>query len=104
MPSNSEKALLQAVAHQPVFVGIDDSGFDFRFYWNGIFNEDCTTYLDHAVTVIGNGTTTDGTKHWLLKNSWGISWGESGYMRMKRDINAREGLWGIAMEASYPTA
>nr|AJD78147.1 cysteine proteinase SAG12H1 [Hevea brasiliensis]AJF19705.1 cysteine proteinase [Hevea brasiliensis] len=104
VPSNNEKALLQAVANQPVSVAIDGSAYDFRFYKTGVFNGDCSTYLDHAVTAIGYGTSKDGSKYWLLKNSWGTSWGEGGYMRMQRDVSAREGLCGIAMKASYPTA
>lgn len=104
VPSNNEKALLQAVANQPVSVAIDGSSYDFRFYSSGVFNGDCTTYLDHAVTAIGYGTAGDGTKYWLIKNSWGTSWGEGGYMMMQRDVSAKEGLCGIAMKASYPTA
>lgn len=50
----------------------------------------------------GCGTTLDGTKYWIVKNSWGAEWGEHGYIRMLRGTNAKEGLCGIAMEASYP--
>lgn len=51
---------------------------------------------------MGYGTTDDGTKYWMVKNSWGAEWGEEGYIRMERGISAKEGLCGIAMEASYP--
>ncbi|PRQ29154.1 putative fruit bromelain [Rosa chinensis] len=70
----------------------------------GVFTGTCGTNLDHGVAVVGYGTSSDGTKYWLVKNSWGTGWGESGYVRMQRDVPAMEGLCGIAMNASYPTA
>lgn len=104
VPQNNEDALLQAAANQPVSVGIDGSDINFRNYQSGILTGECGTEITHAVTLVGYGTSEDGTKYWLIKNSWGTSWGEGGYMRIQRDIDAPEGLCGIAKLASYPTA
>ncbi|KAM3684945.1 hypothetical protein ACJW31_11G081500 [Castanea mollissima] len=104
VPSNNEGALLQAVAIQPVSVALEGFGPDFRFYSSGIFTGQCGADLNHAVTIIGYGTSDDGTNYWLLKNSWGVNWGENGYMRILRYSGAPEGLCGLAQKASFPVA
>lgn len=52
--------------------------------------------------MVGYGATRDGTKYWIVKNSWGTDWGEQGYIRMERGTQSEGGICGIAMEASYP--
>ncbi|KAK2632903.1 hypothetical protein EUGRSUZ_L00918 [Eucalyptus grandis] len=103
VPSN-EDDMLKAVAMQPVSAALDASGDVFKNYVGGVFTGPCEADLNHAVTVVGYGTDTDGTKYWLIRNSWDVSWGESGYMRLQRDSGVEGGLCGIASKVSYPVA
>ncbi|KAL1820798.1 hypothetical protein ACET3Z_015667 [Daucus carota] len=99
---NDEAQLLEAVAAQPVSVGICGSERDFQLYSKGIFSGPCSTYLDHAVLIVGYGSE-DGVDYWILKNSWGKQWGMDGYMYMQRNNGNSQGICGINMMASYPT-
>jgi len=96
-----ESALQVAVAQQPVSVAIDASQPSFQFYKSGVYYEpQCSSLtLDHGVLVVGYGTQGS-SDYWLVKNSWGTSWGMEGYILMSRN---RDNNCGIASEASYPT-
>ncbi|XP_020590937.1 low-temperature-induced cysteine proteinase [Phalaenopsis equestris] len=102
VPSHNEKLLLQAVATQPVSVGICGSERAFQLYSKGIFTGPCSTSLDHAVLIVGYGSN-NGVDYWILKNSWGTSWGINGYMHMLRNGGTTQGVCGINMLASFPT-
>uniref|UniRef100_A0A7C8ZKQ6 Phospholipase A(2) n=2 Tax=Opuntia streptacantha TaxID=393608 RepID=A0A7C8ZKQ6_OPUST len=101
VPENDEKALRKALTNQPVSVAIEGGGRDFQLYESGIFSGKCGTALDHGVAAVGYGTE-NGVDYWIVRNSWGSSWGEGGYVRMQRNIESKTGICGIAMEASYP--
>ncbi|KAG6658019.1 ervatamin-B-like [Carya illinoinensis] len=101
VPANNEKKLQAAVAHQPVSVAVDASSREFQFYSKGIFSGHCGTELNHGVAAVGYGEE-GGNKYWLVKNSWSTDWGESGYIKLRRDLKNKHGTCGIAMEASYP--
>ena len=83
----------------PISVAIDVES-DFQFYKSGFFEtKDCsTTELDHAVTAVGFGKTADGRKYYIIKNSWGTSWGEDGYIYYSAEI---PNMCGIAEDACY---
>ncbi|KAF4392584.1 hypothetical protein G4B88_015227 [Cannabis sativa] len=104
VPENNENALLKAVAKQPVTAFVNSEGKEFRLYSSGVFTGSCGTTLDHVVLIVGYGQVEDGTKYWVIKNSWGEQWGEKGYMRIQRNYGPAQGKCGIAMSASYPIA
>ncbi|KAK7312850.1 hypothetical protein VNO77_37037 [Canavalia gladiata] len=69
----------------------------FRRCFSGIYGKQ----LNHGVTIVGYGEV-NGDKYWIVKISWGADWGESGYVRMKRDTIGKADTCGIAKKASYP--
>lgn len=103
VPANNQVALLEAVALGPVSIAIEADTRVFQSYSSGVITSaDCGTNLDHGVMIAGYGVE-GGVKYWLVKNSWGTSWGENGYVKIARsDSTNDKGICGIAMEASFP--
>lgn len=98
---NSESDLQQALLINPVSVAIEADQFTFQFYSSGVLTADCGTNLDHGVLLVGYGNL-DGVDYWKIKNSWGKSWGQEGYILLARNVTQPEGQCGITMMASYP--
>ncbi|XP_060193081.1 cysteine protease XCP2-like isoform X2 [Lycium barbarum] len=100
-----ETALLCAVAQQPVSVGIDATSADFQLYRGGIYDGSCSSSpddLSHGVLIVGYGSEGD-DDYWIIKNSWGTSWGMEGYGYIRRKSDLPYGVCGINSMASYPT-
>jgi len=103
VPQNQEAQLIAAVNKQPVSVAIEADHSSFQLYKSGIFNDpNCGTTLDHGVLAVGYGSE-GGKDYWIVKNSWGTSWGSEGYIMMAQHASA-SGICGINMMASYPVA
>jgi len=96
--TQGENGLGAAVDIEPVSVAIEADQSGFQLYKSGVFCGDCGTNLDHGVLAVGYGT--DVTDYWKVKNSWGTSWGDNGYIRICRNSDK----CGIAIEPSYAVA
>jgi cathepsin F len=76
----------------PLAITINASSL--QYYQGGIYNVPynyCPYAPDHGVVLVGYGVTNSGQKYWIVKNSWGSSWGEAGYFRIARGV----GLCGV---------
>lgn len=106
IPEGDERKLMAAVATiGPISVAIDASHETFQLYSEGVYyEEECSsTQLDHGVLVVGYGSeespSGETVDYWLVKNSWGETWGDKGYIKMARN---KDNNCGIASTASYP--
>lgn len=100
--SNDQVSLKGAVAKQPVAVAIEADTRYFQSYSGGILDSSsCGTSLDHAVEIIGYGTE-NGIDYWNVRNSWSSSWGENGYVRIKKSSSTNDpGICGISIQPSF---
>merc|ERR1712146_830726 len=100
VPSDNMEALMEAVAQQPVSIAIEADQTSFQTYGGGVLTKTCGTKLDHGVLAVGYGTD-NGVDYWKVKNSWGETWGENGYIRIERGVSG-DGECGIKAGATYP--
>lgn len=95
-----------AINMGPVIANIATDKPLFRFYSGGIITTPaCGTNLTCSVAIVGYGHEKKGHishagEYWIVKNSWGESWGEQGYARIA--IENGDGICGINMQASIP--
>jgi len=93
----SKSAMQSAVQQQPVSIAIEADQYSFQAYKSGVLTSGCGTSLDHGVLAVGYGTE-NGNDYWLVKNSWGTSWGMSGYIKIGSDSN----VCGVLNQPVYP--
>ncbi|XP_037496285.1 probable cysteine protease RD21B [Jatropha curcas] len=104
VPENDEKSLKKALANQPVSVAIEAGGRAFQLFQSGVFTGRCGTQLDHGVAAVGYGTE-NGVDYWLVRNSWGPDWGESGHIKLEqRNTNYYFQQSIIPYSATVPTS
>jgi KDEL-tailed cysteine endopeptidase len=102
VPAKSDAQLKAAIDAQPTCVAVE-ADTDFQFYSKGILNaKNCGTNLDHAITAVGYGADASGNQYYIVRNSWGASWGESGYIRIAAGKDG-DGVCGILLDSTRPS-
>jgi len=106
---NSDVEMMSALSMQPVSVAIEADQKAFQLYSSGVFTAACGTNLDHGVALVGYNSL-NGIDYYILRNSWGTSWGLNGYMYIGRGndpvtgkpYNNGAGQCGVLGEGSFP--
>jgi len=99
---SSESDLEDAVANVGVISVAVNANSAWQLYNGGVLNPSLClkNKLDHGVATVGYGTATKGGDYWIVRNSWGASWGENGYVRLSKGSNTCGIVNG---PPSYPT-
>lgn len=82
----SDEDMMSALAQQPLSIAIEADQAIFQHYKSGVITDSCGTSTDHGVLLVGYGSD-EGVDYWKVKNSWGSSWGDHGFVRMTRGTN-----------------
>ena len=105
VPSLNETAVKEALySRGPLAVSMDASHQSLRFYSSGVYAEPDCMYeandLNHAVVLVGYGTSETEGDYWLIRNSWSDMWGDAGYMKISRSNHG----CGVPASAIYAVA
>jgi C1A family cysteine protease len=106
VPPGDEMALLSALAMQPISIAIEADQFAFQFYKSGVLTDDAcgkSGAIDHGVLAVGYGTDLETQEpYFKVKNSWGDTWGDSGFVKIGRKTKNQFGICSILKMASFP--
>jgi len=104
----------EALVQVPMPIGVDSETDEFMFYKSGIFNfKGCGEDVDHAVLAVGyqepyqrwvDGVVVKYPGYWIIKNSFGLSWGEAGYIRIQMGKEGDPGICGVQTDSQYAIA
>ena len=103
---NSPSQMKAHLAQQPLAVLVEADTYTFQSYTSGVLDSTrCGTSLDHAVLAVGYGTDeASGLDYWLVKNSWNTTWGDQGYIKLAMTTEGDDGICGVQMGPTFPTA
>jgi len=110
-PTVQEIEAYMASSGKAISIGIAAAAGNWESYSGGVYNACVTGDLDHMINIVGwdnegatfdaNGNLPPGKGVWILRNSWGKSWGENGYMRTKMTDPSGKRCNAVAEEAAY---
>lgn len=95
----TSSALKSALSQQPVSVTVNAG--QLQFYANGVVHNQCQGEINHAVIAVGYGTDY-GSDYFKIRNSWGSSWGEQGYIRLGQDGGSQGTACLLQYNPVYP--
>jgi C1A family cysteine protease len=96
---NKVDQLKAALNKGPVSVAIEADQVVFQMYTKGVITgSKCGNTLDHGVLAVGYGEE-NGVEYFLVKNSWGPSWGDKGFVKIGA---TDDNVCGILSAASFP--
>merc|ERR1711872_1049643 len=102
LPPNDQEAVMTHLAEKgPLAVAVYASGWG--GYGGGVYDGcsfDSNIALNHAVQLVGYGTDETEGDYWIVRNSWGSSWGEGGYIRLQRQSTAQCGTDSTPMDGT----
>ena len=98
--------IMSAINLKPVSVALDAQRAVFQSYTSGVVTSGCGTMLDHAVMAVGYGNdAATGLDYFLVRNSWGTSWGDNGYIKIgMSSTGTAPGYCGINKAVYYVNA